>query len=90
MTRSICQAYQPFFQPKQFYDFNLKRWSSFRDARPNIAHIALAELESQVLVFRNNQNIDGLHKKAGSKRVWEVHESFTHMSLYEMQVLVSL
>ena len=59
---------------KQFYDFNLKRWSSFRDARPNIAHIALAELESHGFLYSViTQNIDGLHIKAGSKRVWEVH-----------------
>jgi len=43
-------------------------------AEPNPAHLALAELENQgILRAVVTQNIDGLHRKAGSQRVLEVH-----------------
>ena len=48
----------------------------YLDARPNQAHIKLAEMEQagkvQAVV---TQNIDGLHQAAGSRRVWELHGS---------------
>jgi NAD-dependent deacetylase len=43
---------------------------------PNKAHLALAELEKMGIVQHViTQNIDGLHKKAGSKNVTEIHGS---------------
>ncbi|MBR6772511.1 MAG: NAD-dependent protein deacylase [Clostridia bacterium] len=46
------------------------------DARPNAAHYALAELEKQGrLSAVITQNIDSLHTKAGSRRVFELHGS---------------
>lgn len=46
-------------------------------AKPNLAHIALAKFErcnpNKLTIV--TQNIDGLHQKAGSKRVLEVHGS---------------
>ena len=46
------------------------------DARPNAAHRKLAELEAAgKLKSVVTQNIDGLHQRAGSKRVWELHGS---------------
>lgn len=60
--------------PAGFYNNNLKRWVFFSDAKPNAAHYALADLEKKgYLVGVITQNIDGLHLKAGSQRVWEVH-----------------
>ncbi|NPV44620.1 MAG: NAD-dependent deacylase [Firmicutes bacterium] len=60
--------------PAEFYRFNLPRWTAYRDAEPNTAHRALAKLEEAGLLFSLiTQNIDGLHIKAGSMRVWEVH-----------------
>ncbi len=62
--------------PETFYDFY---WSTmvFPDARPNAAHLALADFErrhsSKFTII--TQNIDGLHQKAGSKRVLEIHGS---------------
>ena len=60
---------------KEFYRFYREKML-FLDARPNAAHKKLAELE------RNGkckavitQNIDGLHQKAGSKNVLELHGS---------------
>lgn len=46
------------------------------DAKPNAAHLKLAELErSGKLSAVVTQNIDGLHQKAGSKTVYELHGS---------------
>ncbi len=60
--------------PALFYSTNLKRWTSFNNARPNAAHQALAQLEKKGLLDGViTQNIDSLHVKAGSIQVWEVH-----------------
>jgi len=51
-------------------------YEEIRQANPNPGHRALAELEvSGILNCVITQNIDGLHKKAGSKRVLEYHGS---------------
>jgi NAD-dependent deacetylase len=56
----------------KFYKENL----IFKDAKPNDAHYALAKLEKMgKLKAVITQNIDGLHQKAGSKRVYELHGS---------------
>lgn len=48
----------------------------FKDAKPNSAHITLANLEKAgKLKAVITQNIDGLHQKAGSKEVLELHGS---------------
>lgn len=48
----------------------------FNDAQPNPAHLKLSELEeSGKLKAVITQNIDGLHQKAGSKNVLELHGS---------------
>lgn len=61
--------------PAQFYDFYCERMLAL-DAKPNAAHIKLAELEEEgVCRAVITQNIDGLHQKAGSKRVLELHGS---------------
>jgi NAD-dependent deacetylase len=49
---------------------------NYDDYQPNNAHRALAELETMGIVKTViTQNIDGLHKKAGSKNVIEIHGS---------------
>ena len=56
----------------EFYKENL----IFKDAEPNPAHYKLAELEKKgKLKAVITQNIDGLHQKAGSKNVLELHGS---------------
>lgn len=60
--------------PATFYTINLDRWTRYAGAQPNAAHHALARLERErLLTGVITQNIDGLHLKAGSKTVWEVH-----------------
>ncbi len=61
--------------PAEFFTFYRERMIA-PDARPNQAHIKLAELErAGRLTSVVTQNIDGLHQAAGSKRVWELHGS---------------
>lgn len=49
-------------------------WRAFAQAEPNAGHIALAELESGGVVSGIiTQNVDGLHLRAGSSHVIEVH-----------------
>ncbi|MFX4261059.1 SIR2 family NAD-dependent protein deacylase [Pelotomaculum propionicicum] len=60
--------------PAAFYEINLDRWTRYTGVEPNAAHYALARLESEGLLQGViTQNIDGLHRKAGSKQLWEVH-----------------
>ena len=61
--------------PEEFYRF-YKDKMIFKDAMPNDAHKKLAELEKNgKLKAVITQNIDGLHQKAGSKNVIELHGS---------------
>lgn len=58
-----------------FYQF-YKEKMMFLDAKPNKAHLKLAELEAAgKLKAVITQNIDGLHQMAGSKHVLELHGS---------------
>ncbi|MBZ2174438.1 NAD-dependent protein deacylase [Schnuerera sp. xch1] len=60
---------------EDFYDF-YKDKMIYKDAKPNDAHIALAQLEKAgKLKAVITQNIDGLHQMAGSKNVFELHGS---------------
>jgi len=61
--------------PDEFYDFYRNKMI-YKDAKPNDAHIALAELEKRgKLKAVITQNIDGLHQMASSKNVLELHGS---------------
>ncbi len=60
---------------EDFFDF-YKSKMIYTDAKPNAAHIALADLEKKgKLKAVITQNIDGLHQMAGSKNVLELHGS---------------
>ncbi|MBA8816202.1 NAD-dependent SIR2 family protein deacetylase [Microbacterium halimionae] len=49
-------------------------WRSFSSAQPNSGHRAIAELETQgIATGVVTQNVDGLHVRAGSRRVVELH-----------------
>ena len=49
-------------------------WSRVEKATPNPGHLALAKAELSGRVFSTiTQNVDGLHQKAGSKKVLELH-----------------
>ena len=62
-------------RPEEFYRFYRNKML-FPDAEPNRAHKALAKLEQEGrLRAVITQNIDGLHQKAGSREVLELHGS---------------
>jgi NAD-dependent deacetylase len=62
--------------PDRFWSFYSQRFVSLVDKQPNEAHLALAELERRGLVRAViTQNIDRLHRLAGSERLIEVHGS---------------
>lgn len=70
VSRSFFDAH-----PREFFDFYCDRMLAL-DAQPNRAHRKLAELEQAgTLAAVVTQNIDGLHQKAGSKNVLELHGS---------------
>lgn len=60
---------------EQFFEYYFDKMV-YPDAKPNPAHIALAKLEEMgKLSAVITQNIDGLHQKAGSREVLELHGS---------------
>lgn len=64
-----------FARPESFFRFYRAKMLPL-DAQPNAAHLKLAELERAGRVSAViTQNIDGLHQKAGSRRVLELHGS---------------
>ena len=61
-------------EPKRFWSYYRPRFGMLDGKQPNGAHLALAELEQRGLLEAViTQNIDRLHRKAGSRRVVEVH-----------------
>ncbi len=60
--------------PKKFWEMAQKIAPNIFKAKPNPAHYALAELEKMDLIKAIiTQNVDGLHQKAGSIVVYEIH-----------------
>ena len=63
------------YEPKVYYEFHRQKMDT-RNIEPNNAHKYLAALEKTgKLKAIVTQNIDGLHQKAGSKVVYEIHGS---------------
>ena len=59
---------------RRYWAGSLRGWPRVRDARPNPAHLALAALQARGQVTRLvTQNVDGLHQRAGSRRVVDLH-----------------
>lgn len=60
--------------PKLVWEFYKMRMRKMKDAKPNKAHLTLAELEDMgILKAVITQNIDDLHREAGNKRIIELH-----------------
>ncbi len=67
--------------PARFWAFYGQRFTTLRDKQPNRAHAALAELERRGIVDAVvTQNIDGLHRMAGTEDLIEVHGSIATSS----------
>jgi NAD-dependent deacetylase len=73
MKLAIIDAF--YENPKLVWEWYNERRSNIFAASPNQGHKAIAELEKYVEVVVLTQNIDGLHQKAGSSNVLELHGS---------------
>ena len=72
---SILSAAYFMLHTAEFYDY-YRRFMIYPDAKPNAVHRYLYELEKRdKLRGIVTQNIDGLHREAGNKRVYELHGS---------------
>lgn len=61
-------------RPQVFWEFFARHYGALNGVQPNRGHLALARLETAgYLSAVVTQNIDGLHQKAGTRRVLEVH-----------------
>lgn len=72
----VASATAFFHYPEKFYDWLRPLLTTSQAAQPNPAHLALTRLEHlQLALTVITQNIDGLHQKAGSTSVIELHGS---------------
>jgi NAD-dependent deacetylase len=66
--------------PELVWEFYAMRRLKTGEVRPNAGHFALAEIERYVPHFSLiTQNVDGLHQRAGSKSVVELHGNITRI-----------
>lgn len=61
--------------PKLVWEWYEERRTNILAAKPNPGHLAMAELEKYKPVHVLTQNIDGMHQRAGSTKVYELHGS---------------
>jgi NAD-dependent deacetylase len=74
MEYASTQALQR--NPEKVAEFLRAMQNMMEDKEPNLAHIALAELEQKgYLAGIVTQNVDGLHQRAGNQNVYELHGS---------------
>jgi len=70
--------------PKLVWEWYLHRRDLMSKVTPNPGHYAIAEMEKRFSEFTLiTQNIDGLHRAAGSKNVLEIHGNITRNKCFE-------
>jgi NAD-dependent deacetylase len=75
--------------PKLVWEWYAWRRELVLQAQPNAGHLALVELERLVPQFSLiTQNVDGLHQRAGSRNVIELHGNITRTKCFEEDILV--
>jgi NAD-dependent deacetylase len=68
-------------EPERFWAFYGERFQKLKHKQPNSAHLVLAALERTGLLRAViTQNIDGLHARAGTRELVEVHGTIAHSS----------
>jgi NAD-dependent deacetylase len=72
--RDLLTAYYFQQDPEGFYEM-FREVEQWKDVSPNPAHLALAVAQIPVIT----QNVDGLHQKAGSRQVYELHGHLREM-----------
>ncbi|MBQ0070802.1 MAG: NAD-dependent protein deacylase [Spirochaetales bacterium] len=63
--------------PDEFYKWAKDGWYKMHEFQPNVVHKALALMEEKGILTDGifTQNIDALHQRAGSKKIYELHGS---------------
>jgi NAD-dependent protein deacetylase/lipoamidase len=75
--------------PRLVWEWYAWRREGVAGVSPNPGHVALAEMEGRVSQFTLiTQNVDGLHHRAGSKRVIELHGNITRTKCFEEDTVV--
>ncbi|MBL7745870.1 MAG: NAD-dependent deacylase [Chitinophagaceae bacterium] len=74
--------------PQLVLDFYNERRKNVADAKPNAAHIGLAELEKDFDVTIITQNIDDLHERGGSSNVMHLHGEIFKMRSEKNESLI--
>src|SRR5438552_3355621 len=70
--------------PKLVWDWYALRREQALNAQPNPGHLALVEIEKRAPEFLLvTQNVDGLHARAGSKRIVELHGNLHRFRCFE-------
>ena len=76
--------------PRLVWEWYEWRRKLVADAQPNAAHFALAEMENIFAQFQLiTQNVDGLHQRAGSRNVIELHGNIARTKCFEEGRVVS-
>jgi NAD-dependent deacetylase len=77
--------------PARVWEFYALRLHVLESAEPNAGHLALAQLEEAGLVLAVvTQNVDGLHARAGSQEIVEVHGSLREAACIHCGVRVPM
>jgi NAD-dependent deacetylase len=77
--------------PKVVLDFYNMRRKDVANAKPNAAHLGLAELEKDFEVHIITQNIDDLHERAGSTNILHLHgEIFKMRSVHDLTAIYTI
>ncbi len=75
--------------PRLVWDWYTWRRERVAQAHPNPGHLALAEMEKRVPQFTLvTQNVDGLHRRAGSRNVIELHGNIMRTKCFHEDIMV--
>lgn len=82
------QAFQR--NPRLVWEWYTWRRELVAQAKPNLAHLALVEMQARVpKLTLITQNVDGLHQQAGSQQVIELHGNIMRTKCFENEHLVA-
>jgi len=75
--------------PRKVWEWYISRRDRLSLAQPNPGHLALAEMEGHIPEFTLiTQNVDGLHRRAGSRNVIELHGNLGRVKCFDEGIVV--
>lgn len=75
--------------PRLVWQWYAQRRERASQVEPNMAHFALAEIEQRIPTFTLiTQNVDGLHQRAGSHNVIELHGNISRTKCFDEDVVI--